>query len=132
MSEYNINEINKFNENTSPGRDEKSKYLIALLAGMGVSVIVGIIWAVIGIWLETEYMLVLGIGVAVIAGTIHFCVPENSIIGAIIGAILCPATYLIYQFIMALYGYYYEDNYTFWLMLVGSFIAGAWFGYNND
>lgn len=72
------------------------------------------------------------LGAASVAGTIHCFVPQNSVIGAIIGAILCPATYLMYQFIMAMYGYYYEADNTFWWMLGGSVIIGAYFGYNKS
>lgn len=132
MSEYNIDKnTNRFEETTS-FVEEKPKYLIAILAGLGASIVVSIILAVIGIWLETEYMLVLAFGIAVVAGIIHIFVPENSFVGALIGAILCPTTYFLYQLIMAIFGYYYEDGSTFWVMLVVSIILGAWLGYNND
>lgn len=134
MSEYNIDKINNPNStNVGNTSSEQPKYGLAFFAGLGVSVIVGIILAVLGIWLESESVLALTLGALAVAGTIHCFVPQNSKIGAIIGAILCPTAYLIYQFIMAIYGYYYEDGDSyFWFMLIGSVILGAWMGYNNE
>lgn len=74
-------------------------------------------------------------GAIAVGVTIRYFVPEESIIGAVIGAVLCPATYLLYQFIVVVFGYYYADNPDFfWWMLGGSVLAGAYFGYggNND
>ena len=132
MSGYNINNNNlNFNESSS-SEDKKPKYLLAFFAGLGVSIIVAIIMALVGMWLETEFILVLALGAVIISVTIHHFVPQNSKIGAVIGAILCPATYFLYQFIMAIFGYYYEDGgNTFWWMLIGSVVLGAWMGYND-
>ena len=128
MSEYNIdnNILGKSSEN-------KPNYLIATLAGFGTSVLVAIALTAIGIWLEAEYILVLVIGAVLVGVVIHNFVPNKSIAGAILGAILCPATYILYQVFMAMFGYSYEenDNY-FWWMLAGSFIYGAYIGYNNE
>lgn len=132
MSGYNINNNNlNFNESSS-SEDKKPKYLLAFFAGLGVSIIVAIIMALVGMWLETEFILVLALGAVIVSVTIHHFVPQNSKIGAVIGAILCPATYFLYQFIMAIFGYYYEDGgNTFWWMLIGSVVLGAWMGYND-
>ena len=132
MSGYNINNNNlNFNESSS-SEDKKPKYLLAFFAGLGVSIIVAIIMALVGMWLETEFILVLALGAVIVSVTIHHFVPQNSKIGAVIGAILCPATYFLYQFIMAIFGYYYEDGgNTFWCMLIGSVVLGAWMGYND-
>lgn len=134
MSEYNVDKINNLNSTNSGNSPAgKPKYGLAFFAGLGVSVLVGVILAVLGIWLEQEYALALILGAIAVAGTIHCFVPQKTIAGAVIGAILCPATYLIYQFIMAIYGYYYEDGDSmFWFMLIGSAILGAWWGYNSD
>ena len=61
-------------------------------------------------------------------------VPEHSIGGAIIGAIICPLTYFLYQFIMAVYGYTYEEDgeSTFWILLIGSAIYGAYICYSKS
>ncbi len=108
-------------------------YLMAVLAGLGVSIIVAIVLAAIGIWLESEFAIVLIIGAILVGAVIHKFVPNKSIAGAIIGAILCPTTYFLYQVFMAMFGYYYEDGDTiFWIMLVGSFFYGAYMGYNPD
>ena len=132
MSGYNINNNNlNFNESSS-SEDKKPKYLLAFFAGLGVSIIVAIIMALVGMWLETEFILVLALGAVIVSVTIHHFVPQNSKIGAVIGAILCPATYFLYQFIMAIFGYFYVDGgNTFWWMLIGSVVLGAWMGYND-
>lgn len=70
---------------------------MAFLAGFGASVIVGVILALLGMWLEAEYMLVLIIGAIIVGCVITNFVPHKSIGGALIGMILCPATYFIYQ-----------------------------------
>jgi hypothetical protein len=134
MSEYNIDKATgvsqEINQVPAP---KKPQYLTAFLAGLGVSVVVAIALAAIGIWLESEFILVLIIGAVLVGIVIHKFVPNKSIGGAILGAILCPATYFMYQIFMAMFGYYYEDgDSTFWLMLAGSFVYGAYMGYNND
>lgn len=134
MSEYNIDKATEVSQqiNNTP-YPQRPQYLTAFLAGLGVSVVVAIALAAIGIWLETEYIIALIIGAVLVGVVIHKFVPSKSIGGAILGAILCPTTYFLYQVFMAMFGYYYEggDN-TFWFMLVGSFIYGAYMGYNND
>lgn len=133
MSEYNINNNNlNFNNGSSSEEGKNSKYLLAFFVGLGVSIIVSIIMALLGMWLESEYILILVLGAAVVSVTIHQFVPQNSKIGAVIGAVLCPATYFLYQFIMAVFGWYYEDGGNkFWWMLIGSVVLGAWMGYND-
>lgn len=133
MSEYNINNNNLyFNEDSSSDEEKKTKYLLAFFAGLGVSIIVAIIMALLGIWLESECILVLALGAVIVSVTIHHFVPQNSKIGAVTGAVLCPVTYFLYQFIMAMFGYYYEDGgNTFGWMLIGSVVFVAWMGYND-
>jgi hypothetical protein len=139
MSEYDIDKLNSpIQEDTItnvPNEVEKKpNYLMAFLAGFGASVIVGIVIALIGMWTESEYMIVLCIGAVIVASVIKHFVPRKAIGGAIIGAILTPATYFIYQTMMAFNGYYYEkDGDTwFWFLLIGSVILGGFMGYNND
>ena len=128
MSDYNVN-----NELLEKNTAKKPNYMMAALAGLGVSVLVAIALAVIGIWLEAEYILVLIIGAVLVGLVIHNFVPNKSFGGAILGGILCPATYFLYQVFMAMFGYYYEgDDNTFWWMLAGSCIYGAYMGYNKD
>jgi hypothetical protein len=139
MSEYDINKIDNTTQQIDAGGsyqepENKPNYTMAFLAGFGASVLVGIALAVIGIWLESEYMIALCVGAAIVAAVIGKFVPRKSIGGAIIGAILTPATYFIYQTIMAVYGYSYEnagDNW-FWFLLIGSAVFGAYMGYNNN
>ena len=140
MSEYDIlNNLNKptpeYTNNNVPNEPEKKpNYIMAFLAGFGTSVIVGIVLALLGIWAESEYMIALIIGAVIVAAVIKHFVPRQSIGGAIIGAILTPATYFIYQAIMAMNGYAYEKDGEswFWFLLIGSVVLGAFMGYNND
>lgn len=139
MSEYDLDKLNEvIQENNGNGfsnEDEKKpNYLMAFLAGFGTSVLVGIALAVLGIFTESEFMIALIIGAVIVAAVIKHYVPRQSIGGAIIGAILTPATYFIYQIIMAMYGYSYEKdgNTWFWILLIGSVVLGAYMGYNND
>lgn len=139
MSEYDINKLNnpipeEPTTNVSNEVEKKPNYMMAFLAGFGTSVIVGIVLALIGIWTESEFMIVLCIGAFIVASVIRNFVPRQSIGGAIIGAILTPATYFIYQVIMAINGYSYEKdgNSWFWFLLIGSVVLGAVMGYNND
>jgi hypothetical protein len=139
MTEYDIEKLNNPTQedaitNVPNEVEKKPNYLMAFLAGFGTSVIVGIVIALIGIWTESEYMIVLCIGAVIVASVIKHFVPRKSIGGAIIGAILTPTTYFIYQAIMAFNGYYYEkDGDTwFWFLLIGSVILGGFMGYNND
>lgn len=134
MSDYNIDKTEEL-ERMDPFLNRQKwrpKYIKATLLGLLTSIIVAIILAAIAIWWETELMILLIIGAVLVAGTIHLFVPKETIIGAIIGAILCPVTYLLYQFIMAIFGYYYEDRTNFWWMLGGSVILGAYLGYNRE
>lgn len=136
MSDYNIEKLKKpeLEDCTlEPQPETKPNYLMAFLAGLGTSVIVAIILAILAMWLEAEYWYALIIGATLVGAAIHSFVPKNSPIGGLLGGILCPATYFIYQEIMAFNGYAYEDEgYTFWWMLGGSFIIGLFLGSNRE
>ena len=136
MGNYNIDNLEKsqFDTTNGNGPEKKPQFLMAFLAGFGTSVIVGVILALFGIWLEAEYMLILIIGAIIVGCVITNFVPHKSIGGALIGMILCPATYFIYQMIMAFNGYEYEKDgeSTFWLLLIGSALWGAYMGYNKE
>lgn len=135
MGNYNIDNLEKsqFDTTNGNGLEKKTQFLMAFLAGFGTSVIVGVILALFGMWLEAEYMLILIIGAIIVGCVITNFVPHKSIGGALIGMILCPATYFIYQMIMAFNGYEYEKDgeSTFWLLLIGSALWGAYMGYNK-
>ena len=136
MGNYNIDNLEKsqFDTTNGNGPEKKPQFLMAFLAGFGTSVIVGVILALFGIWLDAEYMLILIIGAIIVGCVITNFVPHKSIGGALIGMILCPATYFIYQMIMAFNGYEYEKDgeSTFWLLLIGSALWGAYMGYNKE
>lgn len=135
MEDYNFDNLSNF-QNDIPNRDEfkrKPQFLKAFGVGLGTSVIVGAALALLGMLLETELMIALLIGGAIVGAVITKYVPHRSFGGALIGAILCPATYFIYQVIMTVNGYEYEKDgdITFFLLLVGSAIYGAIMGYNK-
>lgn len=135
--EYDINKLENPEENNvefEPQPEEpEPRYGKAVLSGAIACLVVASILALIGILCEAEYWWALVIGASVVAFAIKLHVPHQSGGGALIGAILCPLTYLIYQFIMALFGYYYESDgtTTFWIILLLSIGVGAWMGYNN-
>ena len=135
MSDYDLNKLANSQENM-PNNEEPEKQpqlLMAFLAGLGASVIVGGVFALLGILLEAEYIIFLIIGGIIVGLAITHFVPHKSIGGAVIGFILCPVTYFLYQFIMLLNGYEYEKDgkFTFWFLLIGSAIYGAYMGYNK-
>ena len=139
MSEYNIDKLNnpeplQNGSNYNPPEEKKPQYGFAILAGLGAAVIVAIILAVIGIWTGSEYFIALAIGGVLVGFAVKNFVPEHSVGGAIIGAIICPLTYFLYQFIMAVYGYTYEEDgeSTFWILLIGSAIYGAYICYSKS
>ena len=114
--------------------DIKTDYMMALLAGLGVTTIVAAILAGIGIATGTEYALVLGLGAAIVGTIVKRFVPQQSIGGALIGGVLCPLTYFLYQFILSMFGYYYEKDgeITYWILLIGSAIFGAYICYSKS
>jgi hypothetical protein len=130
MSDYNIN----FSEKSTSGNSnqQEPKYALAFFAGLGVAVLIAIILAVVAISAEKEYDLLVVIGAIVVGLPIRALVPSRSVGGAVIGAICCPATFLLYQFMNNIFGYYYEDSSMFWIGLVCSILYGAYIGYNKD
>lgn len=139
MSNYDINNINTSefmqngSENDGTRKTKKTQLGMAILAGLGAAVIVAILLAVIGIATKSEFFIALVIGAVLVGYAIKQFVPEHSIGGAIIGAILCPLTYFLYQSFMAIFGYYYEEDgeFTFWMLLIGSAIYGAYICYSK-
>ncbi|MDO4191125.1 MAG: hypothetical protein Q4D14_05520, partial [Bacteroidales bacterium] len=85
-----------------------------------------------GIIFEAEFLWVLIFAAYLIGAAVKNFVPENSVGGAIISAILCPLTYLIYLIIVGSFGYYSEDSSWTWVILVASIIFGAYVGYHKD
>lgn len=129
MDNYNIDQLNNGLGSMPPER--KPKYVMAVLAALVASVIVGILLAFAGIIFQREFIIVLAIGAIIVSFAIKQFVPHYSVGGAIIGAIFTPLTFLIYQLGMLIYGYSYEDGGRFWFMLIGSVILGAYIGYNK-
>ena len=133
MSDYNIN-LNNLQSPSNTPRQDNSQYTKAFFASLGVALVVAIVEAIIAMIFGAEYMLVLIIGAVVVGFPIRSLVESNTVKGAIIGAICCPLTYFLYQIILAMLGYYYENSgeLEFWLLLIGSAVYGAYIGYNND
>lgn len=133
MSDYNIN-LNNLQSPSNTPRQDNSQYTKAFFASLGVALVVAIVEAIIAMIFGAEYMLVLIIGAIVVGFPIRSLVESNTVKGAIIGAICCPLTYFLYQIILAMFGYYYENSgeLEFWLLLIGSAVYGAYIGYNND
>jgi len=133
MSDYNIN-LNNLQSPSNTPRQDNSQYTKAFFASLGVALVVAIVEAIIAMIFGAEYMLVLIIGAVVVGFPIRSLVESNTVKGAIIGAICCPLTYFLYQIILAMFGYYYENSgeLEFWLLLIGSAVYGAYIGYNND
>ncbi len=141
MQKYDLEKLSKCEidnntqtENSSVQEPQKPKYSLAFLAGLGTSVIIAIILSLLAVWLEAEYWYVLVIGAVIVSLPIKSLVPNCSMVGAIMGFILCPLTYFLYQIILSTQGYYYESDgeSTFWFMLLGSAVAGAYLGYNKE
>lgn len=138
MADYNLDKLNNpaqdsqnFQETTP--EPQKPKYGIAILCGLGASVLVAIILAVLGIATGSEYIIALIFGAILVGLAVRNFVPAHTIGGAVIGAVLCPLTYFLYQMFMAMFGYYYADgDTTFWFLLIGSVIYGAYIGYHKD
>ena len=103
MAEYDFSNI-QTEETSSETNNTNPNYTMAFLAGFGTCVLVSIALAALGIWLEAEYAIILIIGAIIVSVVIHKFVPQSSVGGAFIGAILTPATYLFYQLIMAEFG----------------------------
>ncbi|MGN1236847.1 MAG: hypothetical protein ACI4TS_05325, partial [Bacteroidaceae bacterium] len=105
----------------------ENNYLLAILAGLGASVLVAGILAGVNIAIGSEYFIVLLIGCSIVGVVIRQFVSAHSVGGAIIGGILCPLTYFIYQAILAMFDYYYEKDgeFHFWFLLIACAIFGA-------
>lgn len=107
---------------------KKPKYWAAFFSGLGVSVLIAIVLATISIWLEYEYTIVVFIGLGIVGGAIRHFISKPSISAAFIGLILCPLCYLLYNFIMSMFGYSYEEGSSFWFLLIGSAVYGGFMG----
>lgn len=139
----NIDKENEENQHSSINREsqepiyvhaDKPKYAKAFLFGSLAGVVIAAVLAAIGIFTGSEWWIALIVGVTIEAVIVHNFVPSRSASSAFIGAILCGGTYLLYQLIMAIFGYSYAEDAdtTFWLMTIGSIIFGAYMGYKGD
>lgn len=118
-----------FNEN-----EKEPNYLMACIVGLITSVLVGFGLAFLGMWTESEYTFVLIFGGLIVSYVLRHFLPKESIAGAIIGAILTPVAYIIYQVYMNKQGYSYgaDSEVRFWFILLLSIAMGAGLGYNKD
>jgi len=112
----------------------KPQFLFALLAGLGASLIVAILMAVIGIVIGKEFTLVVAIGAVLSCYAVKHFVPDHSIGGAIIGAFVCPTTLFLYNIFLAMFDYSVVGGgeTKFWLSLIGGAIFGAYVCYSKS
>lgn len=130
LENFDNTQVNK-DENEEPKK--KSHFLLAFLVGLVTSVLVANVLAFITMLIEAEFFILLILGGLIVSSVIIYFVPHNSWGGALIGLILCPATYLLYQVILTKNGYGYNENggITTFLLFVGSIAFGAYMGYNK-
>ena len=119
-------------KNNSPA-PEQPQYQNAIIYGGITSIIVAVVLTALAILFEYELDLFVAIGAAAVGFVIARHLPHKTVWGAVIGAVLCPATYLLYQLFLAMFGYYYAEDgdLIFWAMLVAMIILGAHLGYNK-
>lgn len=110
------------------------RFLYALLAGLGASLIGAILMAVIGIMVGAEYSIIVTIGVGLSCFAVKHFVPDRSFGAAIIGAFLIPTTLFLYRLILTMFGYSVEGDgeFQFWFFLIGGAILGAYICYSKS
>lgn len=115
-------------------RANKPKYGKAFLYGAIAGIGIAIALALLAMAIESEYLIALVAGLAIEIVVILKFIPGGTASSAFIGAILSVGTYLLYYAIMLLFGYQYAEDADskFWIMTIGSIIAGAWMGYKGD
>jgi len=115
---------------TNDSKPSKNKHGLALLAGIGVGLVMGAIVAAISIALETE--IGVWIGLIAVAFVVSRFAPNQSGMGAITGALSAAAMLFTYALVLISKGYWYEDgDSAFWITLaVGVIFSGIW-GYKG-
>lgn len=135
MEENKLDQIyekqNNMSENEKHPKREKS-LLKAILLGLGVGILVALILMGIAALAKHEYYIVIVLGIMAEAYILQRFVP-NKIVGACLGIVLCAGTFLLYQFLMAFFGYsYVEDAETqFYIGLGMSALLGGIYGYRG-
>lgn len=137
MGDYDLNKKMEDNQHSediieSSESSQKNNYSKAFFIGLGVSVLVGVLLAIIAYVSEKEYIYLLIAGAFIISATIGRFVPRCSAVGSLFGCILTPIGYLIYYYLMQHFGYDYvgySDRW-FYALLILSAGIGALLGYN--
>lgn len=107
--------------------------LITIAAGAIAAVVVALILAALSIWLESEYSVIMAMGMILVGAAVKATVPEKSVFGGIVGLVMCSVVILLYNFVLESFGYEYIDgDSTKYVSLVGGAIVGAWIGSNTN
>ena len=88
---------------------QEKSLLKAVCCGLGVSIIAALLLTGIAVWAENEYFILIVLGILAEAYVLQLFSP-NKIIGACLGTILCAGTFLLYQILMANFGYSYVED----------------------
>ena len=62
--------------------------LMTLLVGAIAAVVVALIWAVLSIWMESEYDAIMALDMALIGGAVRMTVSERWVLGAIVALVM--------------------------------------------
>ena len=135
MEENKLDQIyekqNNMSENDKHPQREKS-LLKAICFGLCVSVVAALLLTGISVWAEKEYFILIVLGILAEAYVLKLFSP-NKVIGACLGAILCAGTFLLYQILMANFGYSYVEDaeIKFYSGLIISALFGGIYGYRG-
>lgn len=119
-----------FEENDNEPR--KNRHLLALLSGLGIGLLIGIIIAVLSIVFKREISILVYIGIGLVGITVNKFAPNKSLMGFITGAISCGFMMLSYLFVLGLAGYWYEDGSDLWITTGIAIIFGGIMGYKGN
>ena len=116
---------------TGANKPQNNKHILGLLAGIGTGIVAGLILAALAALLESEITILVVAGLVLVGYVVSRLVPNQSAMGAITGGLSCTVAFLAYQLFLAMFGYSYEDNFSFWLMLAVAVIYGGIMGYKG-
>ena len=110
---------------------KKNNHFLGLIGGIGTGIVAGLIMAGIGVLFEDEYTLVVILCLMGVGYVVSRFVPNKSPMGAITGGLSCAVAFFAYQIFLGMFGFYYEDNSSFWFMLAVAVVYGGVMGYKG-
>jgi len=116
---------------TGDNNPQTNRHLLGLLAGIGTGIVVGLILAGVGILIKSESTFVVLLGLMLVGFVVSRLVPNKSAMGIITGGLSCIITFFAYQLFLNMFGYSYEDNSSFWIMLAVAAVYGGYMGYKG-